>query len=293
MDITSYMFEKNQIIESKLKQLVSEKNVAYNELFRAARYSLFSGGKRLRPILALATAEIFDPQNSQKTLNAACAIEMIHTYSLIHDDMPCMDDDDYRRGKPSLHKAFGEAHAVLTGDYLLTLAFEVIAQDDSLSSDKKIDLITLLTKHSGAEGMIGGQVMDIESEGKAIDLEKLSHIHRCKTGAMITASIEVGAIISAATPNEVAHLRQFGNDIGFAFQIIDDVIDVTASYKKGKTISSDQKNSKITFVNLLGIESAKNAAQGLLTRSLEHLQKLPINTKLLQELAKCLVQRNY
>jgi geranylgeranyl diphosphate synthase type II len=289
MDISAYIFEKNRLVETHLNHLVQEKNVSYNLLFRAARYSLFSGGKRLRPLLALATAEIFDPQTPLKALGAACAIEMIHTYSLIHDDIPCMDDDDFRRGKPSLHKAFGEAHALLTGDYLLTLAFEVIAHDPALSAEQKIHLVSLLAKQSGAEGMIGGQVMDIEAVGQVVDLEKLSEIHRCKTGAMISASIETGALISGASPEEMAHLKQFGSEIGFAFQIIDDVLDVTASDKKGR--ASDQTNQKPTFASLLGIESAKRSAEKLYQQALEHLKRIGRDTQLLQEIAKTLVMR--
>ena len=289
MDINAYILEKNQLIEATLTSLVQEKNVPYNLLFRAARYSLFSGGKRLRPLLTLATAEIFDPAASLKSLNAACAIEMIHTYSLIHDDIPCMDDDDFRRGKPSLHKAFGEAHAVLAGDYLLTLAFEVIALDSQLSAEQKISLVSLLAKQSGADGMLGGQVMDIEAVGQVVDLEKLSEIHRCKTGAMISASIETGALISGATHEEIEHLKHFGSDIGFAFQIIDDVIDVTASYKKGR--ASDQINQKPTFVNLLGLDPARRSAEKLYIKALDHLKKIDRDTKLLQEIAQTLVKR--
>lgn len=293
MDISIYISDKNQQIEARLTQLVSEKNVAYNQLFKAARYSLFSGGKRLRPLLTLATAELFDPSGSVRALSAACAIEMVHTYSLIHDDIPCMDDDDFRRGKPSLHKAFGEAHAVLAGDYLLTLAFEVIAQDVHLLAEQKIALICLLAKHSGADGMIGGQVMDIEAVGKALNLEQLSAIHQCKTGAMICAAIESGALISGASPNEVAALRVFGSEIGFAFQIIDDVLDITASYKKGKAVSSDSRNHKTTFASLMGIEAAKQTAQDLLECALTHLKQISRPTQMLQAIAKNLVLREW
>ena len=291
MDICIYIEEKNRLIETRLAQLVQEKPVAYNQLFQAARYSLFSGGKRVRPLLTLAAAELFDPEAPLKALNAACAIEMIHTYSLIHDDIPCMDDDDFRRGKPSLHKAFGEAHAVLAGDFLLTLAFEVIAQDTQLPPEKRIDLVSLLAKQSGAEGMIGGQIMDIEAVGQTIDLNQLSLIHRSKTGALISASIEAGACISGASSDEMEHLKQFGNDMGFAFQIIDDVIDITASDKKGRAISSDQLNDKTTFATLLGIPSAKRAAEELFERAMGHLKQIGKKSEALQAIAKTLVKR--
>lgn len=291
MNINSYLQAKKTLIEQKLDLLVPEKETPFNSLYQAARYSLLAGGKRLRPILAIATAEIFGkPDHS--TLSPACALEMIHTYSLIHDDLPCMDNDDFRRGKPSLHKAFGEGHAVLTGDYLLTYAFEVIANDPNLSPQQKISLVSLVTKNCGCQGMIAGQVMDIQAEGKGIDLEILKQIHRYKTGALINASILSGAIVGEASPYEFQILNDFGMDIGIAFQIIDDVIDVTSSVAKhGKKIASDAANQKTTYVTLLGIEQARQTAENLYQSSISHLDKLKHDSSILKELAKCLVFR--
>lgn len=292
MDIATYLKTKSEQIEKHLDELVPEKgDLPYNQLFRAARYALMSGGKRLRPILTLATAETLGG-NANAALSAACALEMIHTYSLIHDDLPCMDDDDFRRGKPSLHKAFTEAHAVLTGDYLLTYAFEVIANDDLLQPEQKIALINILAKHSGAPGMIAGQVMDIEAEGQQIDLETLKHIHRHKTGAIISASIACGGIAAGASKAQMDSLRHFGDIIGLAFQIVDDVIDVTSSFQKhGKAVSSDVINQKSTYATLLGVEPAKQTAVSLLKQAENHLDTLNVDPSLLKGISHKLVHR--
>lgn len=292
MDLSQYLSEKNKIIEQRLSELVPEKDVPYNTLFKAARYSLLGGGKRLRPILTLATLEMLGG-DLNIGLNPACALEMVHAYSLIHDDLPCMDDDDFRRGKPSLHKAYPEGHAVLTGDYLLTHAFDVLATAPFVSPEKKITLISTLSKNAGGDGMIGGQVMDLESEGKKIGIEDLRTIHHCKTGALISASIEFGAILGNAKPNHLKLLVDFGNQMGLAFQIVDDILDVTASKDKhGKEISSDAINEKSTFVSLLGIEASQKLSNELLKQSIEKLQQLPYQTDLLVHLAKKIVNRN-
>jgi geranylgeranyl diphosphate synthase type II len=291
MQIETYLKTKAALVEQKLNVLIPEKATDYDSLYKAARYSLLAGGKRLRPILAIATAEAFGKSEST-ALSAACALEMIHTYSLIHDDLPCMDDDDFRRGKPSLHKAFGEGHAVLTGDYLLTYAFEVVANDPSLHAAQKVALISLIARNCGCQGMIAGQVMDIQAEGKTLTIESLKQIHRYKTGALINASILTGAIIAEASPAEFQLLNDFGHDIGLAFQIVDDVIDVTSSeIKHGKKVASDAANHKTTYVTLLGIEEARQTADSLYIRSLSHLDQLNQDTSILKALAKCLVHR--
>jgi geranylgeranyl diphosphate synthase, type II len=290
-DLSSYMKNKSSWIEQHLDALVFEKDCPYKKLFQACRYSLFSGGKRLRPILTLATAEMLGA-DIDKAIIPACAIEMIHTYSMIHDDLPCMDDDDFRRGKPSLHKAFTEAEAVLAGDLLLTYAFEVLSAAPQLTANQKVALITLIAKNSGSEGMVAGQWMDITAEGLILDIESLRCIHRYKTGALITASIESGAIVANASPNETLTLREFGNAIGLAFQIIDDVVDVTESHQKhGKAVASDAANNKTTYVSLLGIEGAKKKAVQLLEEGYLHLNKLSRDTSLLAQLARKLVHR--
>ncbi|MBA3958585.1 MAG: polyprenyl synthetase family protein [Parachlamydiaceae bacterium] len=291
MDVSGYLKEKGRLVEEELDRLVPETKSPYASLFSAARYSLLGGGKRLRPILALATVEMFEG-NSAHALAPACVLEIVHTYSLIHDDLPCMDDDDFRRGKPSLHRVFPEGHAVLTGDFLLTYAFEVLSRDPYLSAEKKVRLISLLTRCAGGEGMIAGQVMDLESEGKQIDLEAMQLMHQNKTGAVITASLEFGGILADASENELKQLRAFGKDIGLAFQIIDDVLDVTDSQaKRGKSEASDLVNGKSTYVSLLGLEQSQVAAQKLLQSARGALEGLSKDSSRLIALAECMVYR--
>lgn len=293
MNLSLYFAEKSALIEKHLDQLVPEQTVPYNALYQAARYSLLGGGKRLRPLLVLATAEMLGVKDLQ-ALSAACALELIHTYSLIHDDLPCMDNDDFRRGKPSLHKKYSEGHAVLTGDFLLTHAFEIVVTDSWLSSEQKVQLVHTLATQSGGPGMIGGQLMDIQAEGKKIDLETLQTIHHYKTGALITASITCGAIIAEASSRDLEHLQKFGNDIGLAFQIIDDVLDVTASNEKhGKAVASDFTNNKSTYVSLLGLEKAQQTAEALYLSAIEHLGNLSCDTHLLEQIAAFVIYRKH
>lgn len=279
-------------IEEELSRLIPEKLVPYNSLFQAARYSLLGGGKRLRPVLALATAEALGG-SSNTALRAACALEMIHTYSLIHDDLPCMDNDDFRRGKPSLHKVYPEGHAVLTGDFLLTHAFTVVANDSNLTPEQRLELIKVLAAQSGEAGMIGGQIMDIAAEEQDVSLELLQEIHQLKTGAMIVASLEFGAIIASASLQDRSVLKQFGKDIGLAFQVVDDVLDVTNSKAKhGKEIASDQINGKTTYVSLLGLQKSKDYARELTDRAILSLKAIRSDTTLLKEIALTIVNRN-
>lgn len=293
IDLNKYVAVQNKRIEEHLDRLIPEQSTAYNALFRAARYSLLGAGKRLRPILALAVTETLGG-DVEAALAPACALEMIHTYSLIHDDLPCMDDDDFRRGKPSLHKVFPEGHAVLAGDFLLTHAFAVLAEAPLLSSEQRIKLVSTLARQSGGDGMIAGQVMDLAAEGKKIDLETLRLIHRNKTGAMIVASLEFGGIVCGASDAYLEILHQFGQDIGLAFQIIDDVLDVTASEKKhGKKIASDLANDKSTYVSLLGLEQSKAMAQALYHTATQKLQQLPCDVSLLIQLADLMIKRTY
>lgn len=290
--LENYMASRSALIEQQLSKSVPEQNVPHQLLFQAARYSLLGGGKRLRPILVLATVESLGG-NLKTALSSACALEMVHTYSMIHDDLPCMDDDDFRRGKPSLHRAFPEGQAVLAGDFLLTYAFDVIAHDPHLTDTQKVQLIGILSKRAGGDGMIGGQVMDLESEGCQIDLQRLQQIHKCKTGALITASIEFGGILANASEKELSILRHFGQEIGLAFQIVDDILDVTASKEKhGKTTASDIANNKATYVSLLGMAEARKKAMELWGSANHTLSQLSADTSLLADLAKLIVHRN-
>ncbi len=292
MNLAIFLEESRTVLEHKLEELLEEKQTSYHSLLDASRYAALGSGKRLRPILVLATAQVFG-SDLDTALVPACAIELIHTYSLIHDDLPAMDDDDYRRGKPTVHNVFPESHAILAGDHLLTYAFELLSEAPGLTSDQKIQLIATLSKASGANGLIGGQVMDLESEGGTLSLDMLKEIHTRKTGALIQAAVLFGGIIGGATEEQLTALKEYSHDIGLAFQIIDDVLDITASEEKhGKHIGSDAINNKVTSATLLGIDKAKKYALQLLSSAQNHLVEMKQNTALLSELSECLVNRS-
>lgn len=284
-----YLSEKAKIIEEHLRTLLSARGHSYQAIFDSAAYSLFSGGKRLRPILVLAVTEALGG-HPEDALDAACAIEMIHTSSLIHDDMPCMDNDDFRRGKPTLHKVYPEWQALLTGDFFLCFAFECITDCSRLSAIQKVALIRLIASKSGAHGMIGGQLLDLQAHITTI--EQLEELHHLKTGALLEATIEAGAIVAGATLPELALLRLFAKDIGLAFQIIDDVLDVTAAEAKHGQ-SSDTANDKLTYVTFLGVEGSQKRAAELLAQSLATLEGLGSKAGPLKEIAHFIVERAY
>ncbi len=289
MDLKNFLENKRQLIDQQLERLIPSLEASYQSLFAAARYSTLSQGKRIRPILALSVCHALGG-DEHSSLLPVCVLELIHTYSMIHDDLPCMDNDDFRRGKPTLHKAFPESLALLTGDFLLTLSFELLANAEHLSDSQKIKLISILAQRSGAHGMIGGQVMDMESTEQSIDIHTLNHIHQLKTGALITASIEFGAILGNANDRQLKVLQQFGHDIGLAFQIIDDIHDVSRSEQKhGKAIASDVLNKKTTYATLMGIEKSHQTAKSLLKSTLKQLDMLSIDTSLMASLAEFIV----
>jgi geranylgeranyl diphosphate synthase type II len=267
------------------------------ELLReAARYAVLGQGKRLRPVLALITADMLgvDPNIA---LQPACAIELIHSYSLIHDDLPCMDDDDFRRGRPTVHKAYDEATAVLTGDLLLTQAFEIIATAPNLSAEQRITLTRTLAQRSGDLGLILGQHLDMQLGGNPNVLPSkadIEAVHLGKTAALICAAVEFGGIIADTDAHTLAELRAFGALLGLAFQITDDILDVTASeVKHGRTIATDQLNDKATYVALLGLEGAREEAYATLNRSLQHLHEIDCDTSPLETLARSFVVRSF
>jgi geranylgeranyl diphosphate synthase, type II len=289
LDIKEYLKAKRTLIDAHLNSLIPEANFPYAQLFQAARYSLLGSGKRLRPILALAACESLGG-DLDNAIIPSCALELIHTYSLIHDDLPCMDNDDFRRGKPTLHKVVPESQALLAGDFLLTYAFEVLAKAPNLTNEKKIQLITILAAKAGSGGMIGGQVMDIESVDKDIGIDTLRTIHQCKTGALICASVEFGGILANADQAQLEILRQFGNEMGLAFQIIDDIRDIKFSQQKhGRQIASDVINKKTTYATLLGIEEAHQVAFQYYKGAIEKLNTLPLKTSYLSKLAETIV----
>ncbi|MBH9967389.1 polyprenyl synthetase family protein [Bacillus sp. V3] len=256
-------------------------------------YSLEAGGKRIRPVLLLAVIEGFkkDPELGLKT---AAALEMIHTYSLIHDDLPSMDDDDLRRGKPTNHKVFGEAMAILAGDGLLTHSFGLIAEDPLITSDQKVKLIGLLAQSAGPEGMVGGQVADIEGENKKLSVEELETIHVHKTGKLLIFSVLAGAVIAGASVEEQARLERFAHHIGLAFQIQDDILDIEGEEELiGKRTGSDESKQKSTYPGLLTIDGSKKKLQFHLDEALISLDGLSMDTKLLNQIARLIVNRNH
>lgn len=278
------MQEWLQKIDAKLSELLDDTPVAV-----AARYSLFSGGKRLRPLFTLSCAHALEAP-IEKALIPACAIELIHTYSMIHDDLPAMDNDDLRRGKPTLHKVHTEGKAILAGDYLLTLAFEVLARSD-LPAKTLLELIQLIANRSASKGMIGGQWHDIDSEKKILSLEETRTLHHMKTGALIEAAILSGAAVADA-PREIREkLSRFALKVGLAFQVIDDVLDHTHPHEK-HGVKSDLEKEKSTFVSLLGIDGAKAYAATLYNEACDELESEKYNFAILKDLARMSVFRS-
>ncbi len=281
-----------KIIEENLANCVAIDNPYYVSLKEAMLYSLTAGGKRLRPTLALAAAEILGTQPGE-VIAFACAIEMIHTYSLIHDDLPAMDNDDLRRGKPTNHKMFGEAMAILAGDALLNLAYETMLKDALAgNSMAKLRAMEAVAGYAGARGMIGGQVIDLQAEGRRVDSQELTAMHRLKTGALIKAPVEAAAIISGAGEEQFAALSNFAANLGLAFQIKDDILDVEGSMEEmGKRPGSDAIGEKSTYVTLYGLDKSKHMLQEVTDEGIAFLQVFGSRADFLRELASALVSR--
>jgi farnesyl diphosphate synthase len=272
-DLKAWMRPHLDRVEQALSQGIAADSPA--QLGEAMRYAVLDGGKRLRPLLVLATAEaVGNEASSAAALRAACAIELIHAYSLVHDDMPCMDNDVLRRGKPTVHVQFGEAQALLAGDALQTLAFEMLTpQDDSVSPAVQAACVGLLARASGYQGMAGGQAIDLASVGQRLTEDQLRQMHRLKTGALLLCSVQMGAACEPGVPAAVqAALSRFGQALGLAFQVVDDVLDVTAdSATLGKTAGKDEAADKPTYVALMGLDAAKAYADALATEALQAL----------------------
>ena len=262
-------------------------------LFEAMRYSAMDGGKRVRPLLLVATAEMLGVARDP-ALRAGCAVEAIHVYSLIHDDLPCMDDDELRRGKPTLHKAFDEATAVLAGDSLHALAFEILT-DPATTNDPftMSELIRTLATASGMNGMAGGQVMDMAADSATYDLPTITRLQQLKTGALLAASVEMGAIMGKVPPEGRGPLRAYARDIGLAFQIADDLLDVEGDEETvGKAVGKDSEQGKQTFVTLMGVEGARNQSRALVEQAAGHLAQYGKDAGLLVSLAEFIVERD-
>lgn len=292
MNLREYMAAQQKAVEAALDRWVPAEGANPETLHRAMRYSLFAGGKRIRPLLAIAAADTVSDAPAGIE-SAACALEMIHTYSLIHDDLPALDNDDLRRGRPTCHKVFGEAMAILAGDALLTLAFEVLAKLDGVGAERRIDMVRELATASGtAGGMIGGQVNDLEGEGKFPTAELLDSIHRAKTGALLRASVRLGAIHAGADAAQLAALTKFGEHIGLAFQIVDDILDVEQSSEAlGKTAGKDAAQHKVTFPAVYGVEESRRMAEEERLAAHLALNSFDDRGTRLRELADLIVQR--
>src|SRR5262245_26722313 len=283
------------LVEKALDEALPDESAWPATIHRAVRYSLFAGGKRIRPLLVLASGEAVGGA-VEEMLPLACAVEMIHTYSLVHDDLPAMDDDDLRRGKPTSHKVFGEAVAILVGDALLTRAFHVMAEMppswDDARVRRRLRAAAVLGEACGTSGLIGGQVMDLESEGRRIDAPALERLHRAKTGALLGACVRGGAILGGAGEDELLHLSRYAAAVGLAFQVVDDVLDATeGAAQLGKTAGKDAAASKATYVSVHGLERARDLAAELRGEALDALAPFGERGALLADLARLIVDR--
>jgi geranylgeranyl diphosphate synthase, type II len=294
--LENYLTQRIGIVDAELERLLPAAENRPVRLHEAMRYSIFAGGKRIRPILLLAACDAVGG-HYETALPAACAIEMIHTYSLIHDDLPAMDDDDLRRGVPTNHCVYGEATAILAGDALLTEAFALLSRPDIMKevpAENRLEMIQLLAHHAGTRGMVGGQMVDMDVEGLTVDLPTLEYIHTRKTGALILASVAVGALVGGADAKQMDALCRYAKACGLAFQIADDVLDVVAEQSQlGKNIGSDEKRGKVTYPALLGIAEARSRAQELKDIAVEALDDFGDSARPLRAIAEYIIDRSH
>lgn len=295
MELKQYIKECCELVEKELENVLPQGDELPFSLHRAMRYSTFAGGKRIRPVLLLAACESVGG-NRFKGVAAAAAMEMIHTYSLVHDDLPAMDNDDFRRGNPTNHKVFGEAVAILAGDALLTQAFILLSSPEMAAvvpSATLLQVIQEMASCAGSRGMVGGQVVDMESEGKHdIDLPTVQYIHTHKTGALIKASVKVGALLGGAAPGQLEALVRYGEAIGLAFQIADDILDIEGTTDElGKDAGSDQARGKATYPSVVGIGEARRRSAELLEMALQSIEGLDHRADPLREIARYVVAR--
>lgn len=293
-DLETYLKGKQQKVNTALEKLWEDAHTPPTLLIPAMQYSLLGGGKRLRPILCIAACEAVGGREAD-VMPAACALELIHTYSLIHDDLPAMDDDDFRRARPTCHKAFDEATAILAGDALLTAAFEALAdagRRKGRETLKWLEAIYLIARAAGCFGMVQGQMMDVSSEGKVINLEELKELQELKTGALIEASVRTGALLGGGSSQEIAALGVYGRHIGLAFQVADDILNVEGKPEMlGKPVGSDQALQKATGASLMGLEQAKARAAELIDSALEEIKIFGIKGEPLAALARYVIER--
>jgi geranylgeranyl diphosphate synthase type II len=295
LDVEAELEERRRLVEDALDRALPPESAWPETLHRAVRYSLFAGGKRIRPLLVLAAGEAVGGRR-EEVMPLACAVEMVHTYSLVHDDLPAMDDDDLRRGKPTSHKVFGEAIAILAGDALLTRAFQIMAEVATHTGPegraRRLAATAILAEAAGSTGMIGGQVMDLESEGRMVDGEALERMHRAKTGALLGACVRGGAVLGGGDGDDRARLDRYASAVGLAFQVVDDVLDETgAAHELGKTAGKDARAGKATYVSVHGLESSRALARRLLDEARSALAPLGARGRLLEALARVIVER--
>ena len=292
--LESYLHAQQQRLEAALDHHLPAPNACPPALSEAMRYSVFAGGKRVRPILMLAATDAVGG-DGEAVLPAACALECVHTYSLIHDDLPAMDDDDYRRGQPTSHKVFGEAVAILAGDALLTYAFEIMTGPDlttRFAPAVLLEATRCLARAAGCAGMVGGQVVDMASEGRAVPLDVLEYIHHHKTAALINAAVAIGGLLGGGSAAQMEALKRYGQAIGLAFQIADDVLDVEGdSAALGKQAGQDEKHGKTTYPALLGVQASRQHAAALLNEALAALSDFDAAAERLRQLACFIVHR--
>lgn len=295
MDFKSGLERLTALVNDALEDYSEVKDAPEAVIYKAVKYSLMAGGKRLRPVLALAVAELLEG-DEKDVLPYACAIEMIHTYSLIHDDLPAMDNDDYRRGIPTNHKVFGEAVAILAGDALLNRSFEIMIGHTLARGDRlphRLRAMETIAEAAGVKGMIGGQVVDLESEGRSIGAETLEYMHRCKTGALIKAPVLSAAILCGAGGKEYAALEEYASCIGLAFQIKDDIMDVEGSLEEmGKAAGSDAANGKSTFITIYGLDGSRTMLASTVKKAVDALDIFGERASFLKELAEFIEKRS-
>jgi geranylgeranyl diphosphate synthase type II len=293
MDLTAYLARRRVMVDAALDRFLPPTTSQPERLHEAIRYSMLAPGKRLRPILVLAGAEAVGGK-PESVMRTACAMECIHVFSLIHDDLPCMDNDDYRRGRLTNHKVYGEAMAMLAGDALLTLAFELIADNAAeVAPDRVVAALKLISNATGTWGMVGGQVVDMESEGREVELATLEYIHSHKTGALLAASSLAGALLCGATESQQQSLRSYGESIGLAFQIADDILDIVGDQDKiGKPVGSDQGNDKATYPKLFGLEESRRMAREEVSKAVAALDGFGEAAEPLRGIARYIVERD-
>jgi geranylgeranyl diphosphate synthase type II len=291
MDFDHYLSEHVRAVDAYLDDYLPSEKAYPESIHRAMRYSLFAGGKRLRPVLTLAAAEAVGGRH-EEVMPAAAALELIHTYSLIHDDLPAMDDDSLRRGKPTSHVVFGEAIAILTGDALLTEAFSLLSGITNGDAERWLRAVAILSEAAGVRGMVGGQVVDVESEGLPVGEDVLEYIHRNKTGALIKAAAHIGALLGGGCEEDLHRIDRYGEDLGLAFQIVDDILDIEGDAALlGKTAGKDQKTGKATYPKIHGIEKARRRARELSERAVDIIQPLGQAAEPLVGLARRVLSR--